>query len=88
MNFELNIKGKVQGVGYRYFVLKIANDLNITGYVRNMPDGSVFVSAFGDETDLNTLIDHLKMGPARARVDQIIINRFESSTFLNHFIIK
>ncbi|WP_081981694.1 acylphosphatase [Alistipes sp. ZOR0009] len=35
------IKGKVQGVGYRYYVLKIANDLNLCGFVRNCSDGKV-----------------------------------------------
>lgn len=88
MNYEIRITGRVQGVGYRYFVLKIAHTLNIKGFVKNMPDGSVFISAYGSVNDLDRLTDHLKIGPARARVDKIIIEKFHTMTKLDDFITK
>jgi acylphosphatase len=86
--FEIYLKGRVQGVGFRYFTLIKALENRITGYVRNLPDGGVFVEAEGDESDLEAFIDFLKIGPARARIDQIIIDRFETSFKSNQFIIK
>ena len=86
--FEIIVKGRVQGVGYRYFALMRALESGITGYVRNLPDGSVFVLAEGEEPELETFTDFLKIGPTRARIDQIIIDRFETSIKSNQFIIK
>lgn len=71
MNYELKITGKVQGVGFRYFAQQKANEIGITGWVKNSRDGSVLVVAQGDETDLNTFIDYLQIGPTRARVEGI-----------------
>ncbi|HKI88828.1 MAG TPA: acylphosphatase, partial [Draconibacterium sp.] len=63
IQYEINIKGRVQGVGFRYFTQKKANEFHIKGWVKNSPDGRVEIVAQGDETDVNTFIDHLKMGP-------------------------
>jgi acylphosphatase len=65
------IKGKVQGVGYRYYVLKIANDLNLCGFVRNCSDGKVEIEAEGDSISINTLIDFCHVGPPRAIINGI-----------------
>jgi len=86
--FEIHLKGRVQGVGFRHFVLMRALDAGITGYVRNFADGSVFVLAEGEEADLELFADFLKIGPSRARVDQIIIDRFEATIRSDQFIIK
>lgn len=52
-----NFKGKVQGVGFRYTVCRIAEQLPITGYVRNLPDGSVELVAEATEQVLSELMD-------------------------------
>lgn len=88
MRYEIQIKGRVQGVGFRYFVLKRALELNIKGYVRNLPDGSVYVSAEGEKNDLVTFTDYLRIGPALARIDQFITDKFEVSSISDRFIIK
>ncbi|MDP2807052.1 MAG: acylphosphatase [bacterium] len=65
-----HISGIVQGVGYRYFVLKQAGNLHLTGYVRNLKDGRVEVVAEGEEQLLKSLLEELKQGPAGAIVEK------------------
>lgn len=62
------IGGRVQGVGFRYFVERVANDLNLTGYTRNLADGRVEVYAVGTPEKLSELAGHLRMGPRLAGV--------------------
>jgi acylphosphatase len=54
-----NVKGRVQGVGYRYFVTDGAQQHDLKGYVRNMPDGSVQVIAEGNEESLLKFVRYL-----------------------------
>ncbi|WP_372947967.1 acylphosphatase [Mariniphaga sp.] len=68
VQYEIKITGRVQGVGFRYFVQKRANDFNIKGWVKNTRDGSVVVMAQGDFNDMETFMDHLRLGPSMARV--------------------
>lgn len=65
------VRGRVQGVGYRYFVLRQAHALGLSGYARNQADGSVEVVAAGKETDLGELEARLREGPAFATVDEV-----------------
>ena len=65
------VEGRVQGVGYRMFARDVARRLGVSGYVRNLPDGSVHVAASGDEATLRELIRHLERGPWGARVESV-----------------
>jgi len=65
------IRGRVQGVGFRWFVMREAERLKLGGYVQNLPDGSVEVVSQGPETALEVLEAHLKRGPSHARVDDV-----------------
>ncbi len=67
---HIRIYGRVQGVGYRFFALQIAEGLGLTGWVRNRPDGSVEVVAEGPEQILRAFRDYLQEGPRMARVDR------------------
>jgi acylphosphatase len=67
------ISGKVQGVGFRAFVSREVNTfkLNVTGWVRNLPDGRVELVAEGPSADLGRLMTEVAKGPAASRVDAI-----------------
>ena len=65
------VQGRVQGVGYRYFVLRHAEELGLTGYARNQPDGSVEVIAEGRDDALAKLAERLDEGPSFAHVSGI-----------------
>ena len=62
------VKGKVQGVGFRYFVIKKAQNLGLSGWVRNLPDGSVEARAEGRSETLEIFESSLKQGPAWSHV--------------------
>ena len=65
------VHGRVQGVGYRFFVIETATALGLTGYARNQNNGSVEVVAEGAQSGLDTLLAALRRGPALARVDRV-----------------
>lgn len=68
---EAIVKGRVQGVGYRLFVKLKADQLGISGYAKNLPNGDVEVIAEGDSKALQALLKELYKGPFLARVDEI-----------------
>jgi acylphosphatase len=82
------IRGRVQGVGFRWFVEREANILQIVGWVRNNDDGSVEVFAMGTMNNLAALRSRLGVGPRAARVDKI--EEFETDTVagLNSFQVR
>ena len=67
------VKGVVQGVGFRFFVVHAARRYNLAGWVRNLGDGSVEVVAEGDNGLLNEFVGDLKVGPPAARVTNVIV---------------
>lgn len=67
------VTGRVQGVGFRWFVEREARALGLGGWVRNRSDGSVEVLASGTNQQLNGLYDKLKEGPRAARVDNVAV---------------
>lgn len=86
--YEMVVSGKVQGVGFRYFARKRAQEHGITGYVRNLPGREVLVVAEGDVTDLDTFADHLRLGPPMARVTGFSIAKSPYSGAYDDFIIR
>ncbi len=65
------VRGRVQGVGFRWFVDNEARKLGIAGWVRNNVDGTVEVLAMGSDHQLHALLGRLQEGPRAARVDQV-----------------
>jgi acylphosphatase len=65
------VSGVVQGVGFRYFVLRVANRMGLKGFVKNRYDGGVETYAEGDETALIDFLDEVKIGPRSAHVRKI-----------------
>ncbi len=67
----MRVTGRVQGVGFRYFVVREARRLGLAGYAMNMSDGSVEVRAEGDGVAVGGLIDAVRRGPGGSRVDDV-----------------
>lgn len=63
------VDGRVQGVGYRYFVQKQAVKFHVSGYVKNLPGGKVEIDAEGEGDSLRDFLEHCYQGPPSARVD-------------------
>ncbi|MEM7584637.1 MAG: acylphosphatase [Acidobacteriota bacterium] len=66
------VSGQVQGVSFRHYTQEMARQLELTGWVRNLPDGTVEVQVAGDELILGRFQDQLRDGPRFARVDDIV----------------
>ena len=83
------VYGHVQGVFFRAFVSTRANELSLTGYVRNLPDGkAVEVQAEGERNKLEELIGYLKVGPPGAKVEKVVVNWSEYTGGYSRFSIR
>jgi len=71
VRFHAKVSGYVQGVSFRYYTLRQAQTLALTGFVRNQDDGSVEVVAEGEQTDADKLLAWLHAGPPAAEVVQV-----------------
>jgi len=67
----LVVRGRVQGVGFRWFTLETAESLRLTGWVKNLKDGSVEAEAQGTDEALKEFVERLKTGNLAANVDSI-----------------
>jgi acylphosphatase len=68
---KIQVSGKVQGVFFRKFTRETALSLGLSGWVRNMPDGSVLIEAQGTEAGLSRFMDWCKTGSPLCRVDSV-----------------
>ncbi len=73
------IRGRVQGVGFRWWAQRRASDLGLRGTVGNRPDGTVEVHAAGDVETLEALATALEAGPPMAQVDGVVSFRSDGS---------
>jgi acylphosphatase len=73
MLYKIHVKGRVQGVGFRWSAVIEAKSRSITGYVRNLSDGSVYIEAEGSRENLNAYVEWCKMGPGYGFVDTVDI---------------
>jgi acylphosphatase len=71
------VQGRVQGVGFRWFVHREASELDLRGWVRNTEDGDVEIVAAGSAEDLDELRQSLRRGPRGSRVDRLLEHHLE-----------
>jgi acylphosphatase len=82
------IKGRVQGVGFRYYTLQTAQDNDLTGWVRNLHDGRVEIVAEGAHSDLNTFLRDMRKGPISADVEDVDYAFKDASGEFNKFRVR
>jgi len=82
------VRGRVQGVGFRYFVVRRALELDLVGWVANAPDGSVQCVAEGSPAALDALEATLRMGPLGAMVEAVDTVRMTGTGRLDRFRIR
>lgn len=85
---HLLISGKVQGVFFRETARELAEELHITGWIKNTPDGKVEALVTGDEKGLNDFINFCKTGPERAVVDEVKISNQHKIDFKKFEVIR
>jgi acylphosphatase len=85
---EMNISGRVQMVGFRWFTMQQAAMFHITGWVRNRPDGSVQILAQGEPETIEAFEMQVRKGPFHARVDHFESVPLQTDTIYQQFEIK
>jgi acylphosphatase len=82
------VTGRVQGVGFRYFVMRHAQARNLCGYVRNLNDGRVEFVLHGDENSIATVTEKIRVGPPHAIVDDLAFNETDQASATSGFVIR
>ncbi len=80
-SYKIIVKGKVHKVGYRFNSQAMAHKLDLTGFAKNLPDGSVLIHAEGKEENINSFIEWCYVGPRRAEVSEV---NAEEQAFKNY----
>ena len=86
--WEITARGRVQGVGFRWFVQRTALEFGISGDVRNLSDGSVIILAQAEEHLLNSFQVAIHKGTSFIRVDSLEVAKLESAKKYHDFEIK
>ena len=87
-HYNIIVKGNVQGVSYRFATLAKAIQLSLTGYVKNLPNGDVYIEVEGKEDNINKLIEWCYVGPPRAEVTEVFAEEGEVKEYRNFEIKK
>lgn len=85
---EIRVSGRVQGVGYRFFTERLAAELGIMGWSRNMADGSVELEIEGEKGAVEKFVDALETGPRMARVENVSVSWKPFEGRYKNFFIK
>ena len=85
---HLRVRGRVQGVYYRASMVREAQNLGLTGWVRNCDDGSVEAVAEGARQDVESLIAWSQQGPAGARVDKVEVHWEAPEHGFSGFVVR
>lgn len=87
--YEIILSGRVQGVGFRYYTYRLAQQYNIKGYVKNLRNGDVkIVAGSSDKQKLDEFLQEVSSGPSSARVTNTNREELETSDSYKEFNIK
>jgi acylphosphatase len=79
--YRIIVTGRVQGVGFRWNAAREAANLGISGYVKNLSDGSVYIEAEGTEEQLHQYVDWCRKGPGMSKVESVRVEHFPSVNY-------
>lgn len=88
VHVNIVLEGRVQGVGFRETTKYVADQSGIKGFVRNEPDGTVYIEAEGEQWELDSFIDWCNEGPDRAKVETCSVAPGELMHFKDFVILK
>jgi acylphosphatase len=84
----IRVTGLVQGVGFRFFVYRVATRLGLVGYVENAYDGSVEIEVEGDRSLIEELVREVRIGPRSARVANLSVEWREFKGQFTNFDVR
>ena len=80
-HYNITVRGRVQGVGFRFTARNMARAYGIRGFIRNERDGSVYIEAEGEKENLGQFISWCKKGPDAGRVENVHVEAGEPADF-------
>ncbi len=83
VNYRIEVHGRVQGVGYRYSAINMANRLGVKGYVKNMGSGTVLLEIEGNHHAVDEMIAWCRIGPGTGNVDELQIYESKCKAYTN-----
>ena len=86
--YNVLLSGRVQGVGFRYFAVSIADKYDVKGFVRNIRGGRVEIVCQGEEEELQSFLDEVKKGPAFSVITDAVIEEVPENVMYSSFEIK
>lgn len=87
IRYVIKVTGRVQGVGFRHSTVKEAKKLDLAGYVKNMPDGSVEIEAEGSKDQLDALVEWCRREPGPSYVDSVTFDALSPAGY-DEFRVK
>ncbi len=87
-HLNITVKGRVQGVSFRVSTKAVADQLGIKGFVKNEPDGSVYMEAEGDDLSIPLFLDWCHEGPTGAIVTSVETHEAELKNYRNFEVLK
>lgn len=88
LHLDITVKGKVQGVFYRAATKAVADQLGVKGFVKNEPNGDVFIAAEADHVAMDMFLDWCNEGPEHANVTSVQSHEGELKNYRNFEIVK
>lgn len=82
------VRGDVQGVGFRYYVMQKAQEMRLKGYVQNLPNGEVEAVVEGDKLFIDDIYRAMQRGPTKAKVNDHAIHWLDPKNDFRTFMIK
>ena len=80
------VKGRVQGVGFRYFTHRVAQEVGVRGWVKNLPNGTVEVCAEGDMEPMEQFLSRINKGPSLGFVEAVEVGEVETEGYQDFLI--
>ena len=87
-HLNILVQGKVQGVFFRASTKAVADQLGVKGYVRNLPEGDVYIESEGDDFSLESFLEWCHEGPLQASVQKVEVVEGEVKNYRNFEILK
>ena len=85
---EIFVSGMVQGVGFRFFTQRVAEELKLSGWVRNLPDGRVQAEVEGPRPRIEELLGRLRVGPRLSSVTDVAVTWKAAGGLARGFLVK
>jgi acylphosphatase len=86
--FFVQVRGRVQGVGFRFFTRRLAEKFDLCGWVRNAGDGCVELEVEGEPDALESFIDRLREGPSSSHISALNLSELPSAGLEKGFEIR